>query len=201
MKFRTLYLCHKYKQNSNFIEIELDAANTIVLLYLRSNHLQIQILDNMKIVFISFVVLYILVLFLELFIKPRNLKVKDLKIGKKKFVELVLNWCINNIDNNGIPVNVKVIYRKSTKRLGYYVYYDKMVVLYIDDSLDLFSIVDSTIHEFIHHLQMPSKKFEKEYSEKLISHGYENHPMEIEARNLAKKYRNQCYDQIIRNIV
>ncbi len=53
----------------------------------------------------------------------------------------------------------------------------------------------------IHHLQMPTKRHEREYINKLASLGYEYHPMEIEARNLAKKYRNQCYDEIIKNVV
>jgi len=127
--------------------------------------------------------------------------VSDLKIGKKKFVELVLNWCVQNIPNDNRPYNLKIIYSKPTKRLGYYQFSNKMVVIYIDDSIDLYTLTDTTIHEFIHHLQMPSKKYEKEYSDKLISHGYENHPMEIEARNLAKKFRKQCYDEIIPKVV
>jgi len=113
----------------------------------------------------------------------------------------VLQWCINNIENNQIPLYLKIIYRKPTKRLGYYQSYDKMVVIYIDDSIDLYTLTDTTIHEYIHHLQMPSKKYEKEYSDKLITYGYENHPMEIEARNLAKKYRKQCYDEIISKVI
>ncbi len=155
----------------------------------------------MKIVFIILFILLIVIHFLELYYKRRLLTVADLKIGKKKFVILVLQWCINNIENNQIPLYLKIIYQKQTKRLGYYQSYNKMVVIYIDDSIDLYELTDTIIHEFIHHLQIPSKKYEKEYSDKLITHGYENHPMEIEARNLAKKYRKQCYDEIISKVV
>ncbi len=158
----------------------------------------------MKILFIILSILYILnilIELLELYYKRRTLLVSDLKIGKKKFVILVLQWCMQNIENNQIPLYLKIIYRKPTKRLGYYQSYNKMVVIYIDDSIDLLELVDTTIHEYIHHLQLPNKKYEKEYSDKLISHGYENHPMEIEARILAKKYRNQCYDEIISKVV
>lgn len=155
----------------------------------------------MKIVIITLSILLILVHFLELYYKRRTLLVSDLKIGKKKFVILVLQWCINNIENNQTHLYLKIIYRKPTKRLGYYQFSNKEITIYIDNSIDLYELTDTTIHEFIHHLQMPSKKYEKEYSDKLISHGYENHPMEIEARNLAKKYRNQCYDEIISKVI
>lgn len=155
----------------------------------------------MKILFIILFILLIIVHFLELYYKRRLLTVADLKIGKRKFVILVLQWCINNIENNQIPLYLKIIYRKPTKRLGYYQFSNKEITIYIDDSIDLYGLTDTTIHEFIHHLQMPSKKYEKEYSDKLQTIGYENHPMEIEARNLAKKYRKQCYDEIISKVV
>ena len=154
----------------------------------------------MKTLFITLFILLIPVHFLELYYKRRLLTVADLKIGKKKFVILVLQWCINNIENNQIPLYLKIIYRKPTKRLGYYQFSNKEITIYIDDSIYLYEFTDTIIHEYIHHLQMPSKKYEKEYSDKLISHGYENHPMEIEARNLAKKYRKQCYDEIISKV-
>ena len=153
----------------------------------------------MKVVFITLILL--LAHYLELDHKRRILTVGDLKIGKKKFVILVLQWCINNIENNHIPFYLKIIYRKPTKRMGYYQFYNKLVVIYIDNSLDLYELVDTIIHEYIHHLQMPSKKYEKEYSTKLISEGYYNNSYEVSARKLARKYRNQCYDEIIENLV
>ena len=156
----------------------------------------------MNILFITLSsILLIFAHYLELYHKRRILTVADLKIGKKKFVILVLQWCINNIENNQIPFYLRIIYRKPIKKMGYYQFYNKLVVIYIDDSICLYELVDTAIHEFVHHCQLPSKKYEKEYSDKLISHGYYNHPMEREARNLAKKYRNQCYDEIIKNVV
>ena len=154
----------------------------------------------MKVV-ITLSTLYIILELLERYHKRRILTVEDLKIGKKKFVILVLQWCINNIENNHIPFYLRIIYRIPTKRLGYYQFWNKEITIFIDDSIYLYELVDTAIHEFIHHCQLPSKKFEKEYSDKLISHGYYNHPMEREARNLAKKYRNQCYDEIISKVV
>ena len=153
----------------------------------------------MKVVFATLILL--LAHYLELYYKRRTLMVSDLKIGKKKFVILVLQWCINNIENDHIPFYLKIIYRKPTKRMGYYQFWNKEITIFIDDSICLYELVDTAIHEFVHHLQLPNKKFEKEYSDKLISHGYYNHPMEREARNLAKKYRNQCYDEIIPKVV
>ena len=155
----------------------------------------------MKIVIIILSILLILVHFLGLYDKRQLLTVADLKIGKKKFVILVLQWCMNNIENNQIRLHLKIIYQKPTKKMGYYQFSNKEITIYIDDSIDLFELTDTIIHEYMHHLQLPNKKYEKEYSDKLISHGYENHPMEIEARNLAKKFRNQCYDEIIQKVV
>jgi hypothetical protein len=81
----------------------------------------------MKILFVTLSILLILVHFLELYYKRRILTVADLKIGKKKFVILVLHWCINNIENNQIPLYLKIIYRKPTKRMGYYQCYDEII--------------------------------------------------------------------------
>jgi hypothetical protein len=150
----------------------------------------------MTIVFISFVVLYILVLFLELFFKPRNLKVKDLKIGKKRFVQLVLHWCAENIHDNNTSFDLKIVYQKPTKIMGRYSYFYKMMVIYIDDSLCLLDLTDTVIHEFTHHLQGAPKK----HSNKLQSNYYDD-PMEVEARRMAEKFRNQCYDAIISKVV
>lgn len=137
----------------------------------------------------------------KLYYKRRILSVADLKIGKKKFVQTVLEWCVQNIGSNNKHFNLKIIYRKPTKRMGYYQFWNNEIVIYIHDPIELYELIDTVIHEYTHHLQMPTKKTSKEYYDKLLSYGYENHPMEIEARNLAKKYRNQCYDEIIKKVV
>jgi hypothetical protein len=146
----------------------------------------------MKIVFFSFVVLYLLVHILEMYYKRRTLKVSDLKIGKKKFVLLVLKWCTENIHNNNTSFELKIVYRKPTTIMGRYSYYYQQMVIYIDDSLCLLDLTDTVIHEFTHHLQGAPKK----HSNKLQSNYYDD-PMEIEARKMAKKFRNQCYNEIV----
>lgn len=146
----------------------------------------------MKIVFISFIILYILTLVLEMYYKRRVLTVADLKIGKKKFVLLVLKWCAENIHNNNTSFTLKIIYRKPTKIMGRYSYYYKQMEIYIDYSLCLLELINTITHEYLHHLQGAPKKH-------LYKHptNYLDDPMEIEARKFAEQFQNQCYDEIV----
>ena len=150
----------------------------------------------MKIVFISFVVLYIIVHNLEMYYKRRTLKVSDLKIGKKKFVLLVLQWCAQNIHDNNTSFELKIIYRKPTNIMGRYSYYYKRMEIYIDHSMTLIELTNTILHEYIHVLQGAPKK----NANKLQSNYYDD-PFEIEAREMAEKFQNKCYDEIISKVV
>ncbi len=85
--------------------------------------------------------------------------------------------------------------------LGYYQPWNREIVIYVDNSLSILEIITVVLHEFVHHCQMISKKDQKKYYDKLLTQGYFFNTYEVEARKLSKKYRNQCYDQIIKNVV
>lgn len=150
----------------------------------------------MKIVFVTLSILLILIHFFEMYSKRRILTVADLKIGKKKFVELVLHWCTENIHDNNTSFDLKIIYRKPTKIMGRYSYFYQRMEIYIDNKMTLIELIDTATHEYIHHLQGSPKKHSKK-----LPPNYLDDPMEIEARKMAEKFRNQCYDEIVPKVV
>jgi hypothetical protein len=109
---------------------------------------------------------------------------------------MVLQWCAQNIQANKTSFDLKIIYRKPTKIMGRYSYFYQRMEIYIDNKMTLIEVADSVIHEFSHTLQEPPKK----NSYKLQTN-YLDDPMEIEARKMAEKFRNQCYDEIVPKVV
>ena len=127
-----------------------------------------------------------------MYYKRRILTVADLKIGKKKFVLMVLQWCAENIHDNNTSFDLKIVYKKPTKIMGRYSYYYQRMEIYIDESMGLLSLTNTAIHEFTHVLQGAPKKH-------LYKHptNYLDDPMEIEARKFAEQFQNRCYDEIV----
>lgn len=128
-----------------------------------------------------------------------NKKVGDIKIPKKKFVLLVLDWCVTNLGKQKLGYQLDVKYHRPKEFAGYYFNHTRKIQIFVYDELDLLDLTEITIHEYVHHLQYANKKTDVEYSKYQSEVGYWNNPFEIEARDISKKMRNLCYDDIVKS--
>ena len=128
-----------------------------------------------------------------------NKKVTHLKIPKRKFVLLVLDWCSSNLGRVRYGYTLDIKYCRSKEFAGYYFNHTRKIQIFVYDELDLLDLTEITIHEYIHHLQYANKKTDVEYSKYQSEVGYWDNPFEIEARRLSKKLKKQCYDDIVKS--
>lgn len=126
-------------------------------------------------------------------------KVRDIKIPKIQFVSKVLEWCSSNIGSNKQGYQLDLKYYRNNEFAGYYFNQTKTIQIFVFDELDLLDLTEIIIHEYVHHLQYADKKTEVEYSKYQNDVGYWNNPFEIEARDISKKMRNLCYDDIVKS--
>jgi len=146
------------------------------------------------------IVCFSLIIILRLFARlPSNKIVGDLKIPKKKFVLLVLDWCVTNLGKQKLGYQLDVKYHRPKEFAGYYFNHTRKIQIFVYDELDLLDLTEITIHEYIHHLQYANKKTDVAYSKYQSEVGYWNNPFEIEARDISKKMRNLCYDDIVKS--
>lgn len=72
-------------------------------------------------------------------------------------------------------------------------------MIYLHPDLELMELTDTIIHEYVHHLQFQKKSTETDYDKKTDECGYWDNSYEVEARELAKKHRKDCFDWVLRN--
>ena len=122
--------------------------------------------------------------------------IKDLRISKKKMVESVLQWCETNhsIPKKRGELSYKINYYNHTKLEGCYCGYTKNITIYITPEKRIIDVVDTLLHEYQHHIEMRTQKEVRLYSKQLSEIGYDNHPMEITAREFARQHRDECFE-------
>jgi len=143
-------------------------------------------------------VIGIIVTLVWIFIEPPTCsKVRDLKIGKKEFVQLALKWCSANLGTIRHPYQLKIHYYRHKKYGGRYLFNGKQIVIYVYDQLSLICLTDTVIHEYTHHLQFDKQSCEGDYNKKHCEVGYWENPYEIEARQIAVRKRTECQDWVM----
>ena len=150
-----------------------------------------------NIISIILVIPYLLVILLESLSCKR---VRDLKVPKKKFILLVLKWCASNLGTINHRYELKIHYYGNKKYSGRYFNRGKQIVIYVVPNLRLIDLVDTVIHEYIHYLQFVNKSVEKDYNKQLSDVGYWKVKYEVEAREMAKKYRDNCFNSVMNEI-
>ena len=116
------------------------------------------------------------------------------KINKIK--KLVVLFCIQTLGykkRNGIPFITlsKIIGDK----MGVYDGLENTITIYLQHNKTVGEFTSTLIHEYTHSLQNIVKSYNKLYKK----FGYENHPMEIEARENEKKYNRKCLNFVRKN--
>ena len=108
----------------------------------------------------------------------------------------IVDWAIGNIPpiKHGHRLSVKVSTYEHKKTMAVFYPYQKEIKIYVKNHDTVNEIVDSLLHEVTHYKQYirSPKTNVKEYQKLLGLYGYENHPHEIEANNMAKNHSKDC---------
>ena len=145
---------------------------------------------------ITVYILFLIWLYRE---QPTDFKVRDLKIPKRRFVIIVLQWCSEHLETTKHRYDLKIHYYPNKKFGGKFQSFNKQIIIYIHPYLRLEDLVDIVIHEYVHHLQFSTVSTEQEYNKKLVEVGYWDNPYEVEARKLAQQHKKKCLDWILRH--
>ena len=131
--------------------------------------------------------------------KIKRYKILEEKKEIKKLVELIIQWAEVNIKmgkKRKIRPLVSISNSKNTKYCGVYDSSNKTIIVYLKNNQDILTLVDTCIHEYIHHLQLRGVNENSRYNKLTKSKGYWENDYEIEARQLAEKYRIQCFKSL-----
>ena len=116
------------------------------------------------------------------------------KVTIEKIVGSTLEWCIEKWGLNGKRkslLEIELDWDSKEGPMGEYDYQDNLILIYPRNNVNIMDLVDSVIHEFTHQRQKMSK-----YNKVLKGVGYNDHPMEIEAYEVAKVNRKECWYEI-----
>jgi len=121
---------------------------------------------------------------------------------KKKIGKLALEWCVKNFGSPlrfGRTPELKFSVKRDPDDFGEYEPNTKIIRIYLNSMSDAKDIVKTIIHEYCHFLQMPRAKDFTSYSKFSRSYGYDDNPLEVEAREYEKKYFRKCNNYVEKN--
>lgn len=147
---------------------------------------------------IIFVGVFLVILFYEGYkdIKVSNTPIRDLPVHYTVLSDTILYWCGENLGKRKKQPRIELRYYQSKKYCGKYLGATATIVVYTKSNISLEQLVNTVIHEYCHHLQFEKPQSQKVYDKLLMDIGYLNHPMEIEARNVASKNTMKCINTI-----
>lgn len=168
-------------------------------------HILARILSPSMVLLIVSIIFLALGILLHIFQPHSELKVSDLKIRKRKYVLLVLQWCSINLGASKNYYDLKIYYYRNNKFGGSYQYWNGQISIYVYDDLRLTDLVTVVIHEYMHHLQfsksrVPKSNVEKDYLKKSEDRGYWKNSYEVAARRTANKCRYKCFEWVMSEI-
>lgn len=122
---------------------------------------------------------------------------KQRRVRLEKVIYATLDWCIDKwgLKDHNYELILDVSYKEhmvtgESDKAEYDPTHNEIVIFPSQHS-NIRDLIDSVIHEFTHQRQDLSNYFEI-----LNKRGYSNHPLEIEAFEVAKKNRTLCWKDI-----
>ncbi|GHB49242.1 hypothetical protein [Mongoliitalea lutea] len=128
-----------------------------------------------------------------------ELSIKDaesLNVTKIQFIREIVDWCVENLglaSNSNHPPSVELMYYKHSKLSGVYYTNGKRIIVYWGSHQNLLDIIDTTIHEYQHYLDLKNMKDVKAYDKESEDVGYFENYYEVRARKVAAKHRVACF--------
>lgn len=115
---------------------------------------------------------------------------------RRKLAEFCLEYCMDVLGvprKKGIPT-FSVIKTKK-EYYGEYCPEKEHIFIYYNNCGTIQKFVDTFIHEYTHHTQNLNK-----YDRLLSKYGYDEHPLEVEAREMGRRYRGHCLESYRKRI-
>lgn len=109
---------------------------------------------------------------------------------RRKLAEFCREYCMEVLGvprKKGIP-SFSII-KTNKEYYGEYCPEQERIFVYYNNCGTIQKFVDTFIHEYTHHTQNLNK-----YDRLLSKYGYDEHPLEVEARDTAKRYRQHCLE-------
>lgn len=119
------------------------------------------------------------------------------KYQLEKIVNIAIEWCMSNFGVRKWCPNLMVEIVKEAMILdsGWYSpdRHNPEITVNLAGNPTLIDLIDTVIHEYTHYLQPNFEKIYQNFSE---TYEYKNNPLEIEAFENAKRYKNECFKYI-----
>jgi len=119
-------------------------------------------------------------------------------LGKKKIyrvVELTERWCGKhlgrNYDRGGLTIYILKQSMWEVPTYGGYEESNNSITIYKNRCESVTELIMAVVHEYVHYLQDLSQ-----YDKLTKQYGYENNPLEVEARMTAQKYYEIIWEKI-----
>ena len=126
-----------------------------------------------------------------------NTQVNDMDIKSiRDVIKNTTKYCVDTFGVNNRKKTEFVVsickQRGGDKSFGMYCPYENKITIHHNNCNTLKDLVQTVIHEYTHYLQPVKSSYDK----LLKKHGYNNHPMEIEAREMENQYYKDCWNKI-----
>jgi hypothetical protein len=119
-------------------------------------------------------------------------KVSDLKKRQvQDIVSYTAIWCMDNMgtyNRRRNPFKISVL-PDETDCYGQFISSENRLVIFYNMCPNIRTLIQTIIHEYTHYLQPIRENYEKLYR----SFGYDNHPMEVEAREKELMYYKDAW--------
>jgi hypothetical protein len=116
-----------------------------------------------------------------------------------QFVREVVEWCVENLGlakKTNHPPNVQLVYHKHSGKYGHYFSMNKQITIYWGSHSSIMEIIDTTIHEYQHYLDLRNSNDAKAYDKESEKVGYYKNIYEVRARKIAEKHRGACFQAL-----
>jgi len=114
----------------------------------------------------------------------------------RRVVKYTTKYCVDTFGINKRKRTEFVVsiikQRGGVKSFGMYSADDNKITIHHNNCPTLKDLIQTTIHEYTHYKQPVKSSYEK----LLKKYGYNDHPMEIQAREMENKYYKDCWNKI-----
>ena len=116
----------------------------------------------------------------------------------RKISNIILKFCQETfgVGRNKLYPMFSISYRKDMGKYGEYDGVDNLIKIFVDTCKTVSMLTSTIIHEWTHSKQ----NIIGQYNKLLKKFGYENHPMEIEARETEKKWNRKALNYIKKHL-
>jgi hypothetical protein len=116
----------------------------------------------------------------------------------RKISNIILKFCQETFGpgRNKLYPMFSISYRKDMDKYGEYDGVDNLIKIFVDTCKTVSMLTSTIIHEWTHSKQ----NIIGQYNKLLKKFGYENHPMEIEARETEKKWNRKALNYIKKHL-